>query len=412
MPSRLLLIENSDKFRGTLKRILGNELPELAVYEHDPQQDGLPTRNFNWRTYDLVILDYKFSKKHNLRWLRELKEQPDFPALVMLIGSKPTATAEAKLMGADECVNKRNLTRSLLVSTVQFALKLAESKRRQHEKTMRDSTGPEVPGYTVVNKLADGGMSSIYLAKRDKSKEQVVIKTLYSESIDDESFVDRFLKEYELISRLNDPNIVKIYEQSYTESFMYMIMEYFPSGDLHGRIASRKGLSLPKALRYLVQIATGLNSIHSCGIVHRDLKPSNIMFRADESLAIIDFGISKELAMADDITIENIVMGTVGYMSPECGQGKKIDARSDIYSLGIMFYEMLMGKKPYTGKDPADVVLKHAKAPHPVLPEKYKAVQGLFEIMTAKDPRNRFQSSRRLVEFVEYRYMDILSAEP
>jgi serine/threonine protein kinase len=142
--------------------------------------------------------------------------------------------------------------------------------------------------------------------------------------------------------------------------------------------------------------------------VHRDLKPSNIMFRADDSLAIIDFGISKELMESSDITSENMVMGTVGYMSPEAGQGKPTDERTDIYSLGIMFHEMLVGRKPYIGKDQADVVLKHVKAPIPWLPERFKPAQGLFEIMVAKEAENRFQSAARLIEFVESRFGDLL----
>jgi serine/threonine protein kinase len=297
----------------------------------------------------------------------------------------------------------------MLNTTIEFALKVAASKRKDHQLTIRNSTGPGVPGYDIISKLAEGGMSSIYLATHLQSQEKRVLKILYSETIEDETFVDRFLQEYELISRLQGSNIVKIYAQSYTEEFMYMIMEYFPNGDLHRRISKNKGLSLDQSMRYLVQIAAGLQSIHSCGIVHRDLKPSNIMFRIDDSLAIIDFGISKELAEVAEITTENMVMGTVGYMSPESGQGKPMDERSDIYSLGIIFYEMLTGKKPYIGKDPADVVLKHVKAPIPWLPDKYKRVQGLFEIMVAKDPENRFQTAQRLMEFVKSRYSDLLN---
>jgi tRNA A-37 threonylcarbamoyl transferase component Bud32/CheY-like chemotaxis protein len=408
MSSRLLLIDDSVKFRNAVTHILAREVSDVVVYEHDPAKSGLPTRNFNWRTYDLLMIDYKICQAHSLDWIHELKQQHDFPAVVMFIGSRPEAEDEAREIGADACINKRHLTRSILVSVVEFAIRFTESKRKRHELTLRDSSGPEIPGYNIVNKLAEGGMSSIYLARRQADNELAVLKILYSESVEDETFVDRFLKEYELISRLNDPNIVKIHAQSYTEDFMYMIMEYFPGGDLHKRIAASQGLPLSQALRYLVQIATGLNSIHSCNIIHRDLKPSNIMFRADDSLALIDFGISKELSVVDEITSENMVMGTVGYMSPEAGQGHQTDHRSDIYSLGVIFYEMLTGKKPYTGKDPADVVLKHVKAPIPWLPEKYKAVQALFEIMVAKSPENRFQSARRLIEFVESRYDHLL----
>lgn len=408
MSSRVLLIESSEKFRVAIKRILQRERPDLVVYEHNIAKDGIPTRKFNWLTYELVLLDYRFGLQHAMEWLSEIKNQSNFPAIIVLTGSNPDSEATARALGADEIINKRKLTKTQLMATVEFALKFADTRRKDHQVLIRDSTGPKIPGYEIVSKVAEGGMSSIYLAKRMSDGEQVVMKTLYSEYIEDDTFVDRFLQEYELISRLKDPNIVKIYAQSYTEEFMYMIMEYFPNGDLHKRIARNKGLPLPEALHYLMQIASGLRAIHSCGIVHRDLKPSNIMFRADDSLAIIDFGISKELLESADITSENMVMGTVGYMSPEAGQGKPMDARTDIYSLGIMFHEMLVGRKPYIGKDPADVVLKHVKAPIPWLPERFKPVQGLFEIMVAKQPENRFQTAARLIEFVESRFGDLL----
>jgi eukaryotic-like serine/threonine-protein kinase len=408
MSSRVLLIESSEKFRVAIKRILQRERPDLVVYEHNVAKDGIPTRNFNWLTYELVLLDYRFGVQHAMEWLSEIKNQSNFPAIVVLTGSNPDSEATAKALGADETINKRKLTKTVLISTVEFALKFADTKRKDHQLVIRNSTGPKIPGYEITSKVAEGGMSSIYLARRVSSGEQVVMKILYSEYIEDETFVDRFLQEYELISRLEDKNIVKIYAQSYTEEFMYMIMEYFEHGDLHKRISRNKGLPLPEALRYLVQIASGLRAIHSCGIVHRDLKPSNIMFRGDDSLAIIDFGISKELLETSDITSENMVMGTVGYMSPEAGQGKPMDERTDIYSLGIMFHEMLVGRKPYIGKDPADVVLKHVKAPIPWLPDRFKPAQGLFEIMVAKEPENRFQTAGRLIEFVESRFGDLL----
>jgi eukaryotic-like serine/threonine-protein kinase len=408
MSSRVLLIESSEKFRVAIKRILQRERPDLVVYEHNIAKDGIPTRNFNWLTYELVLLDYRFGVQHAMEWLSEIKNQSNFPAIIVLTGTNPDSEATAKALGADETINKRKLTKTLLMSTVEFALKFADTKRKDHQLVIRNSTGPKIPGYEITSKVAEGGMSSIYLAKRVSDGEQVVMKILYSEYIEDETFVDRFLQEYELISRLEDQNIVKIYAQSYTEEFMYMIMEYFSHGDLHKRISRNKGLPLPEALRYLVQIANGLRAIHSCGIVHRDLKPSNIMFRADDSLAIIDFGISKELLETSDITSENMVMGTVGYMSPEAGQGKPMDERTDIYSLGIMFHEMLVGRKPYIGKDPADVVLKHVKAPIPWLPDRFKPAQGLFEIMVAKEPENRFQTADRLIEFVESRFGDLL----
>ncbi|MBA3582542.1 MAG: protein kinase [Gammaproteobacteria bacterium] len=410
MSKRLLVIDDNEKFRSTIKRLLQNSPTPFIVYEHDIKTRGFPTRMFNWLTYDLVLIDYRLVRDGKIDWFNQLKKDDShFPVIVMLT-AKPDHEPKAKVLGADEVLNKQGLTQNMLISAVDHALKFAETHRVNREKQMRDTLGPQIPNYRIVQKIGEGGMSMVYLALREKERDNVVIKILYSESIEDETFVDRFLQEFELISRLDSRNVVKIFAQSYTESFMYMIMEYLPGGDLHQRIANAGHLSASEAVTCLYEIARGLDAIHSCGIVHRDLKPSNIMFRGDGSLAIIDFGISKEVATAAEreVTRENRVLGTLSYMSPECGQGKGVDARSDIYSLGIMFYEMMVGKKPYSGKTPADVVLQHVRAPIPPLPAEHRNLQILLSSMVAKLPEERFQSARDIIEYIQANHADLL----
>lgn len=407
MTRRVLIIDDSKKFRNAISRVINQECPDIVVYEYDPLQEGMPSKTFNWLTYDLVLLDYRIGDENGLDWLRELKKNPDFPIVVMMTGSKREVGKKAMELGADDYLTKQKMTKSMLISTIKHVLQYAEAKRKSREMAIRETLGPSIPGYRIVQKIGQGGMSSVYLARQEENDGIVVIKTLFSESIEDETFVDRFLLEYELICKLDNPNIVKIYHQSYTEELMYMIMEYFPNGDLHQRITN-SGITVEQSLNYLVKIASGLKAIHGCGIIHRDLKPSNIMFRANDTLAIIDFGISKEIQVEDELTGDDIVMGTLSYMSPESGQGKAVDARSDIYSLGIMFYEMLTGEKPYRGSGPADTVMKHARAPIPELPDELRNLQALFDIMVAKDPVDRFQSAEQLIEYVLRRYKSLI----
>ena len=175
-------------------------------------------------------------------------------------------------------------------------------------------------------------------------------------------------------------------------------MEYFKGGDLKARIG--QGVGEERAVAYLKQIASALARIHDVGILHRDLKPGNIMFRSDDSLALIDFGLAKRMRLKLDITDHGEIFGTPHYMSPEQGHAGKVDARSDIYSLGIIFYEMLTGEKPYQADAALGLVYMHANAPIPELPPDYALYQGLFERMLAKDPDDRLQSAEEVLEWV------------
>jgi serine/threonine protein kinase len=164
----------------------------------------------------------------------------------------------------------------------------------------------------------------------------------------------------------------------------------------------RKGMQQQYALRYLRQIAEGLSAIHGCGVIHRDLKPGNIMFRDNDSLAIIDFGISKDINTQLDLTEEGQIMGTPNYMAPEQGKGLyRPDARSDLYSLGVLLYEMLTGNKPYAAPTAAAIMYKHLHDPIPKLPNRFFDMQILVDKLMAKFPQDRIQSAYELIGFLD-----------
>jgi serine/threonine protein kinase len=168
-------------------------------------------------------------------------------------------------------------------------------------------------------------------------------------------------------------------------------MEYFALGDLRRRMRSR--LTPREALRLAAAIARALATIHAAGVLHRDLKPGNIMLREDGSIALIDFGLSKDAALALDITETGTIFGTPHYMSPEQGHGETLDERSDLYSLGIILYEMLTREKPYRAENPMAIVYKHRKDALPLLPVKFAQVQPVLERLLAKDPKDRYASA-------------------
>jgi serine/threonine protein kinase len=175
-------------------------------------------------------------------------------------------------------------------------------------------------------------------------------------------------------------------------------MEYLDGGDLKQRI--KEGIMAPVEAKYLRQIASALATVHGVGILHRDLKPGNIMLRRDNSVALIDFGLARRLRLDMEITDHGEIFGTPYYMSPEQGHGDDVDERSDIYSLGVIFFEMLTGDKPYHSDTAMGIIYKHAQAPVPLLPARLADYQSLINMMLAKEPENRIQTAAEVEEWL------------
>ena len=209
---------------------------------------------------------------------------------------------------------------------------------------------------------------------------------------------DRFLQEYETIADMDHPNIVRIYDLGVADNHAHIAMEYLNGGDLRNQID--QGISEKDAVSYLRQIASALSAVHQQGVLHRDLKPGNIMLRADRSIALIDFGLAKRARLESEITDKGEIFGTPYYMSPEQGHGNGVDERSDIYSLGIIFYEMLTGQKPYRADTAMGIIYLHAQSPVPLLPSRFAHHQALINLMLAKQPDDRLQSAAEVEEWL------------
>jgi serine/threonine protein kinase len=184
---------------------------------------------------------------------------------------------------------------------------------------------------------------------------------------------------------------VRLHELGVSDEHAWLVMEYFPCGDLRSRM--RKGIGPRESLRIAVLLARALEIIHEAGVLHRDLKPGNVMLREDGGIALIDFGLSKDAGLALEVTDEGAIFGTPHYMSPEQGHGESIDVRSDLYSLGVILYEMIVGQKPYNADNPMAIIYKHRKEPIPHLPKEVSALQPVLELLLAKSPAHRFESA-------------------
>ncbi len=251
----------------------------------------------------------------------------------------------------------------------------------------------EIPGYEMLSELGEGGMATVYLAIQHSLDRKVAIKVMRRElrvtNGPMPEFERRFLLEGRTMAKLPHRNIVAVYDIVTREEIAYISMEYLEGGTLSERM--RDGVSLGEAIGVVVQLASGLEFAHRNGVIHRDLKPSNVMFRDATTPVLTDFGIAKQSdVMASRITQTGLVLGTPTYMSPEQASGRDTDGRSDQYALGILFYELLTGKPPFTGDNPMTVLMGHALQAPPPLPADLAPLQPVFDRMLAKTPDDRF----------------------
>ncbi len=264
----------------------------------------------------------------------------------------------------------------------------------------QDSKLPTIPGYRILGQLGTGGMATVYLANQESFDREVALKVMAPVLAVDANYGERFMREARIAARFSHPNIIAVYDVGVHENHYYIAMEYHPGGDLKGRL--KRNMTTKQAMSILRQIAAALDYAHNKGYIHRDVKPDNILFRDDGSAVLTDFGIARPTADGDtQMTQLGMVVGTPKYMSPEQARGQDLDARSDIYSLGIVFYEMLLGEVPFDGKDSISIGIKHVKEPVPVLPSRLAALQPLMDRLLAKTANGRYSRGRELITDVD-----------
>lgn len=256
-----------------------------------------------------------------------------------------------------------------------------------------------IPGYDIEGPIGEGAMASVYLATQRSLERKVALKVMAAALAADPTFCERFLREGKTLARLSHPHTVTIHDIGNVGELYYMAMEYLPNGTLKERIAA--GLSPEQGLIYIRQIASALGYAHGLGLVHRDVKPANILFRADGTAVLSDFGIAKSLDDRTQFTQAGFAVGTPSYMSPEQARGQDIDGRADLYALGVVLYEILVGKLPYTGNDALSTALAHLTEPLPELPVHHGHYQDVLRKLLAKDPAERFPDAAALLRALD-----------
>ncbi|MBC5765517.1 protein kinase domain-containing protein [Ramlibacter albus] len=287
---------------------------------------------------------------------------------------------------------------------VKGALKSKLSALKEHQ--FQPGQEPlRLKGYRLTRKIGAGGMTEVYLAVRETDGLPVVLKVLDAAGKGMSEHLSRFIQEYTLLSRIEDPHVIRIYDQGFTDDHAYIAMEYFERGDLRSEL--NQGMTQPRVLEVMVQVTRALDAIHARGIIHRDLKPENIMLRPDGSVALADFGVAKSMLQPENFALTETrhgdVVGTPYYLSPEQASGQRITPATDLYSLGIMMFEMLTGERPYRAESLDLLLARHLSAPTPQLPDSHAALQPVLELLMAKKPEDRYKSARALLQDLEDR---------
>ena len=261
---------------------------------------------------------------------------------------------------------------------------------------------PTIPGYSILRILGEGGIATVYLAVQDNLNREVALKVMHVASAQDERIGERFLREARIVARLTHPHIVPLYDVGKVDNYCFLSMEYLPKHDLTARI--KQGMTAGQILRVAKSIASALDAAHQKSYIHRDVKPDNILFRADGTPVLTDFGIAKPISHGMAMEQIGEVMGIPHYMSPEQIRGESVDHRCDLYALGVVIYEMLTGQLPYQGDSASVVGMKHLQDPIPRLPVNRAVFQHLIDGLLAKDKTVRIGSAKQVVTALDAVY--------
>ena len=398
MTPRILIAGKDKQQRRWLRHHLQTLWPDADPPSFDLQQFANHLDTVTRRNYDVVLLCAYFGKSaseqiEGIEWLRQLRHERRLPPLIVVAadGNELTAVRAVRL-GAAAYLPCDLLDAQLLGRTLRKVLhagsrRIRRSANARRHHTNRAAAGLEIPLYTLLRQLGRSARASVWLARSDALQRHVALKI--SQPLDGTpTDQQQFAREYAAIAALRDPAIVDIYDYGVHDGREYLAIEYFPCGDLKQRLLHP--MSCDEAVGYARRIAAALHVVHSSGILHRDLKPPNVMLRPDGSIVLIDFGLAKRVNSDTQSTAVGVLRGSPYYMSPEQVQGRQLDARSDQYALGVVLFEMLAGRKPFTGLTAMDLMQQHISGERPALPPELSAYEPIIARLMARDRDDRF----------------------
>jgi tRNA A-37 threonylcarbamoyl transferase component Bud32 len=339
--------------------------------------------------------------------LKRLHEQaPSLPVFVFARGGNERSAARAMKLGASDYWPIHSVIVGELCSALQPLVQPPASGAGATNTAVDRWRQPEVAGYTMMKKIAQSSAASVYLARNNDFPQPVALKieAIKGDHLVSEPDRERFKRECEILSKLNHRSIANVLDFGTTDDYLYLALEYFPCGSLRERL--KHPVSEADAVNYAHQIGEALQIVHAARVVHRDLKPSNLMLTNENRLVLIDFGSARTQFLPSDVARSGDCTGTPYYVCPEQIDDRDPDARGDLYSLGVVLYEMLCGTLPFMGKSLPDILAAHRSAPVPRLPPNLAAYQPIIDRLLAKNPGDRYASA---AEFLDA--LDALRAE-
>jgi tRNA A-37 threonylcarbamoyl transferase component Bud32 len=399
--ARCLVVHDDLELRLRLAGVVRRANPTLdADCMSGASFDALPPDRV--AAYAALFLIVEFNLRDNAdpleRLVRSRDKAPRLPILVFARGGDERNAARAMKLGADDYWPIHAVKLGELGGALQRLVGSARTARTAEAPAADPCRHPQIAGYRLVKTIARSAAAVVYLARNDDLPQPVALKVQafkgrYEVTEDDRL---RFLRECQILSSLNHRSIADVLDYGITEDYLFLALEYFPCGSLRDRL--KNPVSEADAVNYARQIGEALQVLHTAHIVHRDVKPSNLMLTDDNRLILIDFG-SASMRLADtELSRSDLCTGTPYYVCPEQIDNRDPDGRGDLYSLGVVLFEMLVGAMPFAGKDLNEIFAGHMSAPVPRLPQRVLRYQPIIDRLLAKDPAGRYPSAALFLE--------------
>jgi tRNA A-37 threonylcarbamoyl transferase component Bud32 len=401
---RCLVVHDDLELRLRLGTLVRRAIPTLdADCISSASFDALTPERIG--TYIALFLIVEFNLRDSTvdplaRLVRSREQSPRLPIFVFARGGDERNAARTIKLGANDYwpihsvkigelgeVLKRLMEPARSPAAGAAAAPAADSRRQ-----------PQIAGYRLIKTIAESATAAVYLARNDDLTQQVALKVQALKGRGEVTEADRqrFVRECQILSALNHRSIADVLDYGITDEYSYLALEYFPCGSLRDRL--KNPVSEADAVNYARQIGEALQVLHSANVVHRDLKPSNLMLTDDNRLILIDFGSASMRLAASDLSRSDLCTGTPYYVCPEQIDNRDPDGRGDLYSLGIVLYEMLVGALPYVGNNLIEIFTAHRAAPVPRLPQRVLRYQPIIDRLLAKEPDDRYPSAALFLE--------------